>query len=263
MWEFGAFKPLLTLLAMPPASPLLLALIGAIVARRVRQVGLFLMLLGWGTLWVLSCGGFASWLAGRVMPPYPPQSAATLAAADAQAIVVLGGGVIADNPEYGSAQPNGYTSSRLRYGIWLARTSALPMAYSGGIGWSNTGDELPPSEGTVVQRVLQQDAQPPLRWIEDQARDTHENAQLLAPILFADGVRRIALVTNYPHMPRAVFEFKQAGFEVIPAPTGYYGAARGGWIDWLPTASGLQSSWYLLREQLGLAVAKARMTGIH
>ena len=192
------------------------------------------------------------------MPPYPPQSAATLSRANVQAIVVLGGGIIADNPEYGSAQPNGYTATRLRYGVWLARNSGLPLAYSGGVGWSNKG-EAPPPEGVVVQRVLSQDGQPPLRWVENQARDTQENAERLAPILFADGIRRIALVTSYPHMPRSVFEFEQVGFKVIPAPTGYYRTPTGDWLAWLPTASGLQATWYLLRERLGLAVARTRV----
>ncbi|MEP7190637.1 MAG: YdcF family protein, partial [Roseiflexaceae bacterium] len=247
MLDLGPLKPLLTLLALPPASPLLLSLIGIAVSLRARRFGAFLVLLGIGTMWLFSCSAFASWLAERVMPPYSPQSAATLASANAQAVIVLGGGVIANNPEYGSAQPNGYTATRLRYGVWLARTSGLPLAYSGGIGWINAGEEPPPPEGVVVQRVIQQDYQLPLRWVENQARDTRENAVLLAPILFADSVRRIALVTSYPHMPRSVFEFEQAGFEVIPAPTGYYHTVPGNWFDWLPTPSGLQSTWYLLR----------------
>lgn len=259
MFDIGPWKPLLTVLALPPASPMLLTLLGWLVSLRARFAGGLLILLGIAAMWLASCSGFADWLAGRVMPPYPPQSAATLAAAHVHAIVVLGGGVIADSPEYGSAQPNGYTASRLRYGIWLSRTSGLPMAYSGGVGWSNQGDTPPPAEGVVVQHVLQQDEQPPLRWIESQARDTQENAERLAPLLEADGIRRIALVTSYPHMPRSVLEFEQVGFEVIPAPTGYYRRIPGNWLGWMPSPAGLHATWYLLREQLGLAVAKARI----
>ncbi len=258
MLELGPLKPLLTVLAMPPASPLLLALAGVVISARALRFGTTLVLSGLTALWLCSCHAFAGWLAGRLMPPYPPQSAATLNHAGVQAIVVLGGGVIANNPEYGSAQPNSYTATRLRYGVWLARTSGLPLAYSGGVGWSNKGD-APPPEGSVVQRVLSQDGQPPLHWVENQARDTQENAERLAPILFADGIHRIALVTSYPHMPRSVFEFKQVGFEVTPAPTGYYSMPAGDWLAWLPTASGLQATWYLLRERLGLSVAKSRV----
>ena len=257
--DFGPLKPLLTVLALPPASPLLLALAGIVVSARARRLGTLLAVLGVSALWLASCSAFASWLAATVMPPYPPQSASTLAAAKVQAIVVLGGGVIADNPEYGSAQPNGYTATRLRYGVWLARTSGLPLAYSGGVGWSNKGDVPPPPEGIVVQRVLAQDGQLPLRWVENAARDTQENAELLAPILFADGICHIALVTSYPHMPRSVFEFEHAGFTVTAAPTGYYRTNTGDWLAWLPTASGLQATWYVLREQLGLLVAKRRV----
>ena len=259
MPDIGPLKPVLSLLALPPASPLLLALCGLLLSFRAPRIARFVVLLGLVAMWLLSCNAFAGWLAGRIMPDYPPQSAETLAKAGAQAIVILGGGIVADNPEYGLAQPNGYTASRLRYGVWLARATGLPMAYSGGVGWSNKGHEPPPPEGLVVQQVLRQDHQPPLRWVENQARDTRENAELLAPILFADGVRRIALVTSYPHIPRSAFEFEQAGFDVIPAPTGYYRTTPGDWLAWLPTASGMQANWYLLRERLGLAVARARV----
>ena len=266
--ELGPFKPILTLLALPPAAPLLLAVFGLLLAAlivRARRFGMLLAWLGVGSLWLLGCSAFAVLLAGWLLPDYPPQSAATLQAARVQAIVVLGGGVVADNPEYGvsgipsSAQPNGYTLARLRYGAWLARETGLPMAYSGGVGWANKGDMPPPPEGMVAQRVLHEEYRQPLRWVDNRARDTQENAELLAPMLLADDIRRIALVTSYPHMARSLFEFRQMGFDaVLPAPTGYYRPWHGDWLAWLPSASGLTASWYVLRERLGLEVAMRR-----
>lgn len=259
--EIGPFKPLLTLLALPPALPLLVAALGMSLLRWRRRLALGLAWLGIGSLWLLSSSAVAPRLAALLLPDYPPQSPATLAAARVQAIVVLGGGVTARNPEFGSAQPNGYTLARLRYGVWLARGSGLPMAYSGGIGWSNKGDSPPPPEGEVAQRVLQQDWGQPLRWVDNRARDTHENAEFLAPLLQRDGVHRVALVTSWPHMARSVYEFKQVGFDVVPAPTGYPRVGSGDWLAWLPTVGGLSESWYVLREWLGLQVARARPQG--
>lgn len=257
--EIGALKPVLTLLALPPASPLLVAALGLLIALRAKRLGMLITLLGVASLWLLSCSAVAVWLAAQLLPYYPPQSAATLEQSGAQAIVVLGGGIVSDMPEFGLPQPNGFTLPRLRYGVWLARASGLPLAYSGGVGWgAREGEAPPPSEGEVVERVLLQDYAQPLRWVEKQARDTHENAQFLAPMLLADGVHRIALVTSYPHMPRSVLEFERAGFDVIPAPTGYYFPWKGGWLGWLPSTGGLHTSWYVLRERLGLAVASVR-----
>ena len=260
--DIGPYKPLLTLLVLPPASPLIVALFGLVIMPGARRLGFLLTFLGIASLWLLSCGAFAVWLAQMLLPNYPPQNAATLKKAGAQAIVVLGGGITSHMPEFGSPQPNGYTSARLRYGVWLARQSGLPMAYSGGVGWgADKGDERPPPEGEVVQRVLMQEYNQPLRWVESRARDTQENAELLAPLLLKDGMRHIALVTSYPHMPRAVLEFRRAGFDVVPAPTGYYRPWNGNWLAWLPTAGGLEASWYVLRERLGLDVAKWRGPG--
>jgi hypothetical protein len=45
-----------------------------------------------------------------------PSRQALLAASGVQAIVVLGGGMQPDSPEYGQAQPNASTAARLRYG---------------------------------------------------------------------------------------------------------------------------------------------------
>ena len=249
---------MLSLLALPPAAPLLVAALGLLLSLRARRTGWVLTFVGVAAMWLLSSSAVAGWLAQQLIPAYPPQSAESLKALKVQAIVVLGGGIVADMPEFGSPQPNGYTAARLRYGVFLARQTGLPMAYSGGVGWHSRGKPPPPPEGEVVARTLMQDYNQPLRWVDNRARDTQENAELLAALLQRDGIKRIALVTHYPHMPRSVLEFRRAGFDVIPAPTGYYSHGGGDWLAWLPSAKGLNETWYVLREQLGLEVAKAR-----
>ena len=261
MIELGTFKPLLTSLAMPPLALLLLALLGLLLAFKKKRGGLALATLATLTLWLLSCHGTAVWLARHALPQFPEVSAAQLQANQVQAVVILGGGLLPAAPEYGGLpQPSSFTASRLRYGIWLARQSGLPLAFSGGIGWAADGMQ-PSSEAEVAARVAQQEFGFALRWSEGVSRDTSSNARLLAPVLMREGVQRIALVTDAWHMPRAVAAFRRAGFVVTPAPMGFTRPIESRLLQWLPSARGLLASQQILRECLGLAVARFMPVG--
>ncbi|CDS54014.1 Probable transmembrane protein [Polaromonas sp. CG9_12] len=254
--ELGVLKPLLTSLAMPPLAPLLLALLGMLLAWRRKRGGLVLVALSLAALWLLSCHGTAVWLARHALPQFDAVTTAQLKANQVQAVVILGGGVLPDAPEYGGAsQPSPVTAARLRYGIWLARQSGLPLAFSGGIGWA--ADGMPTaSEAEVAARVAQQAFGFALRWSEAVSRDTDGNARLLAPVLMREGVQRIALVTDAWHMPRSVAAFERAGFVVTPAPMGFTRPIESTLLEWLPSAQGLLASRQVLRECLGRAVGR-------
>ena len=253
--ELATLKPLLSTLAMPPASLLLLAVLGWLLALRKRRTGMALMGLALVMLWALSCHGTAVWLARNALPQYEPVTAAALKAGKAQAVVVLGGGVVPLAPEYGRAQPSAPTLARLRYGVLLARQAALPMAFAGGLGWA-AHEGQKESEAEVAQRVAGQEYGIAIRWSESRSRDTVENARLLAPMLARDGVQRIALVTDAAHMPRAQAAFQNAGLMVMPAPTGYVLPVQAATLEWLPSAYGLWSSRQVIHEWLGLVVSR-------
>jgi uncharacterized SAM-binding protein YcdF (DUF218 family) len=53
---------------------------------------------------------------------------------------------------------------------------------------------------------------------ETQARTTREEAVRLGELLRSKGVRRILLVTDSQHLPRAEALFERAGYEVSSAP---------------------------------------------
>jgi uncharacterized SAM-binding protein YcdF (DUF218 family) len=244
--EPGELKPILKAVFMPPAGLLLLAAVGMAVARVRRRTGAFVTLLALVALWLLGCNGFAVALHKTLLPQFPPIDARELDTV--QAIVVIGGGAHPDAPEYGEAQPSYATLRRLRYAVALARRSGKPLAFASGTGWGGVG----PSEAEIAQRVLSQDYGASLRWIEDRSRDTRENARAAAVVLSRDKVRRIALVTDSTHMPRAARNFTEAGFDVVPAPTAYMTATPGRLLDWLPSPDGLRNSYYVLHEWLGL-----------
>lgn len=240
----GELKPVLAALLLPPAGPLLLALAGLLLARRWRGPGTAVALAGIVLALALTTNGVGLALARLVQPPLVP--AVLQDVQKTQAIVVLGGGVLPRAPEYGEAQPNPPTLARLRYGVRLARQSTLPLGFSGGIGWASTGMRTE-SEGAVARRVLEQEYGLKPQWVEDQSRDTEENARNMARALLP-GVVRITLVTDPWHMPRAVAEFRRAGFDVLPAPTGFPGPYARPFLEWLPSGSGILLCREVVRE---------------
>lgn len=172
----------------------------------------------------------------------PALQANNLPAADA--IVVLGAGIYHHAPEYGGDTVSPAGLERLRYAALLYRTTHLPIALSGGHPEGGT------AEGVVMAQVLQDDFHVPVRWIEARSRNTRENAidtrQLLPP-----GTHTILLVTHAWHMPRAAWSFRHAGFQVIPAPTGYTNTRPARWSDWLPQPAGWNNTAIVLHEWLG------------
>jgi uncharacterized SAM-binding protein YcdF (DUF218 family) len=251
----GELKPILTSLVLPPASLLLLTGLGLLLALRKRAAGLLLAFLATTLLWLLSCHAVAVWLAQSLLPQHPPLSVAALKASPVQAIVVLGGGVHPVSPEYGAPQASPAAAMRLRYGAWLARQSGLPVAFAGGLGWGAAGTQNI-SEAEVARRAALQDYGLTLRWVDSRSRDTAENARMLRPLLARDGIDRIALVTHAWHMPRAIAAFRQAGFNVTPAPMAFILPTRNGLLQWTPSADGLGTSQLILKEWLGLLVQR-------
>ena len=251
MISLGELKPILAALALPPAAPLLLVLLGLVLAVRKKAAGLALVFVAFAMLWLLSCHAVAVWLAQNILPQYAPLSVAALKASGAQAIVVLGGGVHPVAPEYGEPQASAAAAMRLRYGAWLARQSGLPVAFAGGQGWGAASTQTL-SEGEVARRAALRDYGLTLKWIDSQSRDTAESARLLRPLLQKDSIQRIVLVTHATHMPRSLRAFEGAGFTVTAAPMAFTLPSRNGVLEWLPSSDGLDSSRVVLKEWLAL-----------
>lgn len=248
----GEWKPILSALVLPPAGPLLLAFLGVLIALRRRGFGLAVATLGLVLAFALGTNGVALQLARHLMPGVAPVKAQDLA--NVQALVVLGGGVLPEAPEYGAAQPSADSLQRIRYAAWLARQTGKPLAFSGGQGWGAAGKQAE-TESAVARRVLQQEYGLALRWAEERSRDTAENAARMAEVLRPERIVRIGLVTDATHMPRAAAAFRAAGFEVVPAPTDFPVVHSRPVLEWLPSAHGAATNRSLVREWLGRLVA--------
>jgi uncharacterized SAM-binding protein YcdF (DUF218 family) len=186
----------------------------------------------------------------HLLPQVSPISPEELKQNQVQAIVVLGGGVENNAVEYGGPTLSPDAMSRLLYGVHLSRTTQLPMAYTGGIGWAGFDGQT--SEAEVAALALNRLGAPSLRWQEKQSRDTRENALLTAALLKNDGITHIALVTHAWHMPRSVRQFKAAGLRVAPAPMGFIRSDVAPLLQWLPSGRGLRDSAWVIKEWLAL-----------
>lgn len=233
---------LLGSLLLPPLNLLLMMLFGLGLRRRWPRLGGLLLALGMAGLYALSTPMLAMWL-NRGLEVYPALDAGQLARVDA--IVVLSGGK-KPAPEYGGMEPGADSLARLRYGARLARESGKPLLLSGG---APQGGE---AEAAVMARVLRQDYGLSPRWVETRSDTTLENARYAAAMLRADGVERIALVSQGWHLRRALPMFQRQGLEVSAAPTGFIRYDGGGIAWYLPSGRAMQESHSALREWLGI-----------
>ena len=109
------------------------------------------------------------------------------------------------------------------------------------------------AKADAMADALRQDFAVPVKWIEPGSRDTAENAAFSVRMLKADGVKRILLVTDAMHMPRARVAFQRAGIEVVDAPTMFFRGQAVGPSAWIPGAEGMRRSWYAVYELIGIA----------
>ncbi len=240
---FITLKTLLRMLVLPPAGPLILALIGAWLAQRAsalatRRIGFGLLTVSLAGLWLLATPAVAEHLE-RAAERCPPLDLTQ--PVQAQAVVILGGGEFRKwAPEYGAPAAGVGLLERLSYGAYVARRTRLPVLVSG------TAHEV-----LAMRVTLERDFGVEVRWAEAQSRDTFQNAQFSARLLHPEHVTRIVLVTSAAHEWRAVQEFTSAGFEVVPAPAGAWAAQSVDLIHYLPSAGGLEHSSDALYELLG------------
>lgn len=242
----GELRQYLTVLALPPVLPLLLAFLFGLLAWRGRRwagAGAALCAL---LLLVLSTpvvAGLLAWSLERGLGP--PSTAITPGA-----IIILGAEVAhgLDGPA-----PGPLTLERLRTGAALHRATGLPMLVTGGV--LSPGD---PPIAALMARSLADDFSTPVRWVEPRAADTRENASFSAALLAAEGITAALLVSHAWHLPRARDAFARVGFAVIPAP-GLRSRPPGfGASQWLPRADHLAESWFALREWAGRLVYALR-----
>ena len=234
-------RRLLETLILPPASVLLLFLIGTALLRWRRKLGRTLQALAILGLWLAAtpCIGGLLLHSLQSYPALDPKAAKP----DAQAIVVLSAGADRIGAEYGGAVIGPITLQRLRYAVYLQRRYRLPMLVSGGLPARNT---RPLAE--MMQQSAVHEFGAEVTWVEDRSADTRENAPFTAKMLKEEGITKVLLVTSAWHMPRAMAACRAAGMEPIAAPTAFRGEIFASWTSFVPHWNGLRDTCLALHE---------------
>ena len=234
-------KAVLKTLVLPPTGLLLIAALGLALGKEFARLGRALAAVGVVGLLALSMPIVADFLIRFV----DTSVALDLdKASTAQAIVILGGGVRRDAPEYGGDTLATLTLERVRYGARVARLTGLPVLVSGG---SVLGGE---PEAQLMAAALGHEFGVPVRWVEANSRTTHDNAVLSARMLKEEGIDRIVLVIHGFDTRRATAEFEAQGLAVVTAATGVRGKSDHSLLDYLPGMGGLQRSYFATYEIL-------------
>lgn len=235
-------------LLLPPGFFLLLLALAWWLKDSRPRIACALFASALGGFWLMSLPVVVQWAARAVeREPALAHSEWSTLAARADAIVVLGAGRERGDPAWGSDQPTMIGLERLRYAARLAKASGLPVLSSGGL---DSG--ALPSEAQIMSDSLRDDFGVAVRWKEERSRTTWENAHMTADILLPQGIRRVVVVTQGWHMPRSVWSFEQAGFEVVPAPVGFFSADNARPLGgWMPEYSAIWQSGVLLNEAVG------------
>jgi uncharacterized SAM-binding protein YcdF (DUF218 family) len=196
-------------------------------------------------LMVLLCteagASFLSYTLERQAPPVRPQDLRQV-----QAIVVLGG-----------------RTDRIHHAAALQRQTGLPLLLSG----KGTGDSGFAAESQKMEEILRRQYGQKPRWVEVESFDTRENALYSHCLLGPAGVRRIALLTDPSHMPRARALFEAAGFDVVPAPAPDAPRPPQSTLtidSFIPSSDGVQAARGPAKEWAGtlLAPLEARLRGV-
>ena len=235
-------------LLLPPGILLLLLALAWWFRRSRPRLAGCCFALGLGGMWLMSLPIMVQWGARALetAPPLAREDWSSLAQ-HADAIVVLGSGRERGDPAWGSDQPTGIGLERQRYAARLAKASGLPVLTSGGLHYGT-----PPSEAELMAVSMRDDFDVAVRWKEERSRTTWENAQMSAEILLPEGIKRVVVVTQAWHMPRAVWSFEKAGFSVVPAPVGFLGEDNARPLGgWMPEFKSVWQSGQLLNEAVG------------
>lgn len=241
-----------------PLGALLVLLVLAVIALLVgwRRIGTSLVVLallvtfvsGWTSLGALALHP----LEDRFERPGSPPD-------DVAGIIVLGGffeGAI--NLARGGYELNSSADRIVEAAVLARRYSEARVVVTGGSGSLLLDGE---ADGATAPRLLEALGIGRERMVlEDQSRDTYENALFTRELVEPQEGETWLLVTSAFHMPRSIMLFRRAGFDVVPWPVDYrttgedtLGLSRNNVVHTLQTMG------LALREWIGLV--SYRVTG--
>jgi uncharacterized SAM-binding protein YcdF (DUF218 family) len=137
----------------------------------------------------------------------------------------------------------------------LRQAPDLVVVFTGGNGeYFGNG----PSEAERVRRFFLQLGLDPQRVrLEDQSRNTYENAVFTARLSGIDPRKSWILITSASHMPRALAVFRKQGWNVTPYSVDFRAGLA---TPWSTYSLGISDKWFIaLHEYIG--TLSYRLTG--
>ncbi len=238
---------------LPPGGLVLMGALGMMFWRRAWGRALVWLVLA--LTWMLATDPVRDALTKPLEFRYPALSLETLQVdaltREPTAIVLLGGGIYENAPEYGGGDElNHHALMRTIFAAELARRTGLPVYATGSKALTHESEP----EGAIMRRWLVRLGVPEAQaHAEAAAATTWENAVFVRKLLAPQGIRRVVLVTSAWHMPRSVWCFKQQGLNVIPAPTDYLTRMSAYDVrSWFPRREVFDDACAALHEYLGM-----------
>jgi len=169
-------------------------------------------------------------------------------------ILVLGCGHTNDERLPANNQLSVAALGRLAEGIRLQRQIPGSMIITSG----SRGKEKKPQSTVLAEAAVLLGVEPNQLMQQTLPENTRQEAAEYKRI-FGDSAQLI-LVTNAVHMPRAMYSFRQAGLDPIPAPTNHLlkkGSERN-FRSWIPTAGNISKMGNAIHEYVGMLWYKLR-----
>jgi len=220
-----------------------------------RRLGNICIIISIGWLWLCATPGFSDALRTSLEQIYPPKPIQMLPQADA--ILVLGGCVEpASSPRL---TLNLLASAdRVWYAAQLYKAGKAPwiVVTGGQAPW--LGMKI--SEADAMSKFLNDLGIPDSAILrETKSLNTYQNAVLSKPILEANNIQSVLLVTSALHIPRALAIFQTAKITTFPAPTDFEIVTHPNTLlRWLPDVVALEGSTRAIKEYLGFKVYQMR-----
>jgi uncharacterized SAM-binding protein YcdF (DUF218 family) len=234
---------LLQPLVLPPGINLLIFLLGFSLLLFQRSIAMTLMSISISSLLILSMPITANYLILSAQNHYH-----RVVDPKAQAIVVLGGGVVPHVATLNN-QPelNTLSLKRLIKAYALHQRTNLPLILSGGGSKQNQN-----STAEIMDRTLQHLFNKRADYVEKDSLNTLQNGKYTAHYLRKHGIDHVYVVTDAWHLRRALAVLTRQGLSVTPYPSHYsYVAVRGKLEPYLPKAYALYISQVVIHEWLG------------
>ena len=234
----------------PPLNAMLIIFLGILLLRFYKKIAITLLTLGLLFLYIQSTPLMAYYFTKTI--ELAPLDEIKLESA--QAIVVLGGGVNGNSYEYQQGvSAKVATLIRLNYAAYLAKKYPKKLIITSG-GYTGTNREARVMKSALINDF---EIENPII-LEDNSRNTDENAQFVAKILAPLHIKDIILVTQASHMKRAMMLFKKYNLNPIAASTDYYDNydAKTPALALIPNAGSMNQTSLIGHEYLGYLIYK-------